>query len=110
MLDFPAMDIRILRAVFLLAGLSGCATAVPELMVPPDGISWAPDAPFRDQPKTEIPSEALAFNHFLIGHLLLGEGNFDGALKELEAAAAAKPDEAFLHFRLASFYLRRGDL
>ena len=42
--------------------------------------------------------------------LLLGEGDFDPALKEFEAAVAAKPDDAFLHFRLASLYLRKGDL
>ncbi len=41
---------------------------------------------------------------------MLGEGNFDGALKEFEAASQANPDDAFLHFRLASLYLRKGDL
>ena len=31
-------------------------------------------------------------------------------LKEFEAAVAANPNDAFLHFRLASLYLRKGDL
>ncbi len=90
--------------------LSGCTTAAPEPNLPPDGLSWSPETPFSKQPKIEIPAEAAAINYFLRGQILLGEGNFDGALKEFEAAAQASPDDAFLHFRLASLYLRKGDL
>ncbi|HSK31632.1 MAG TPA: tetratricopeptide repeat protein, partial [Candidatus Limnocylindria bacterium] len=90
--------------------LSGCAAAVPELKTPPDGFIWAPEAPFRDQPKVDIPDEAKGFSHFLKGQLLLSEGDFDGALKEFEGAAKVNPDDAFLRFRLASLYLRKGDL
>ena len=67
------------------------------------------EAPFANQPKVEIPSEAAAINHFLRGQLLLGEGDFDGALKEYESAAQANPNESFLRFRLASLHLRKGE-
>src|ERR1700752_2042294 len=104
------MSTRIFRACFLLAILSGCATTTPEIQTPPDGLSWSPVAPFRDEPKTDLPSDAFAVNHFLIGQMLLGEGDFEAALKEFEAASRLKPDDAFLRFRLASLYLRKGDL
>ena len=46
----------------------------------------------------------------MIGDLLLGEGEFDEALKEFESAAHDNPNDSFLHFRLATLYLRKGDL
>jgi Tfp pilus assembly protein PilF len=104
------MGTRSLRTAISLLILSGCAAAVPELKPPPEGLAWSPEAPFRNQRKTEISSEAQAFSHFLKGYALLGEGDFDPALKEFEAAVAAEPNDAFLHFRLASLYLRKGDL
>ena len=75
------MGTRIFRTAVLLAFLSGCATTVPEVQMPLDGISWSPEGPFRNQPKAEIPAEASAYNHFLRGHLSLGEGDFEAALK-----------------------------
>ena len=71
---------------------------------------WPTEAPFQHEKKTEIPAEAKGLSHFLIGHLLLVEGEYDKALKEFEAAAQANPDDAFLRFRLATLYLRKGDL
>jgi tetratricopeptide (TPR) repeat protein len=100
------MSIRSSRAAVLFIILSGCTAAVPEPTLPPDGLSWSPEPPFRKQDRVDIPAEAVAINHFLRAQLLLGEGNFDGALKEFESASRANPDDAFLHLRLASLYLR----
>ena len=104
------MSTRFVRGAICLLILSGCASAAPELRSPPDGFAWSPEAPFQREKKTEVPAEAKGLSHFLIGHLLLGEGEFDQALKEFEAAAQANPDDAFLRFRLATLYLRKGDL
>ena len=104
------MGARSIRTVILLSILSACTTAAPPLKTPPEGLDWSPDAPFRNQAKPDIPVEAQAFSHFLKAYMLLGEGEFEGALKELEAAAQTNPDDAFLRFRLASLYLRKGDL
>jgi tetratricopeptide (TPR) repeat protein len=104
------MGTRTIRTVFVFAMLSGCATAVPELSAPPDGLSWVPNTPFRDHAKADIPADAIAVGHFLKGQLLLGEADFDGALKEFEAAVGANSNDAFLRFRLASLYLRKGDM
>ena len=82
----------------------------PSLSAPPDGLSWVPDTPFRDHAKADIPADAIAVSHFLKGQMLLGEADFDGALKEFEAAVSVNPDDAFLRFRLASLYLRKGDM
>ena len=70
------MGTRFLRTAISLLILSGCAAAVPELKPPPEGLAWSPEAPFRNQRKTEIPSEAQAFSHFLKGYALLGDGDF----------------------------------
>jgi tetratricopeptide (TPR) repeat protein len=104
------MATRASCATVFLVILAGCTTAAREPKLPPDGLLWSPETPFRKQPKVEIPGEAAAINYFLRGQVLLGEGNFDGALKEFESAAQANPDDAFLRFRLASLYLRKGDL
>ena len=110
MLTLSLMSTRtIWRIVFLLI-LSGCASAVPEVKPPPDALVWTPEAPFARDEKIEIPSEAAGLFHFLKGQLLLGQGEFDEALKEFEAAAQANPGDSFLHFRLATLYLRKGDL
>ena len=95
--------------VFLLL-LSGCAATVPDVKSPPDALVWTPEAPFAREQKIEIPPEAAGLFHFLKGHLLLGQGEFDEALKEFEAAAKDNPNDSFLHFRLATLYLRKGDL
>src|SRR5258708_37264959 len=108
-LTLQSMGTRSLRTAISLLILSGCAAAVPELKPPPEGFAWSPEAPFRNQRKIEISSEAQAFSHFLKGYALLGEGDFDPALKEFEAAVAAAPNDGFLHFRLASPYLRQGE-
>src|SRR5918996_364145 len=110
MLTLPIMGKRSILAVIFIAVLSGCATTNPELKPPSEGIVRAPEAPFRNQPKIEVSADALAYSHFLKAHMLLGEGDFDGALKEFEAAAQAVPTDAFLRFRLATLYLRKGDL
>ena len=70
--------------------------------VAPDALVWTPEAPFARDEKIEIPSEAVGLFHFLKGQLLLGQGDFDEALKEFEAAARANPADSFLHFRLAT--------
>src|SRR6266568_6628505 len=104
------MTTGFVRSVVFLVIFSGCASAVPELKSPPEGLDWSPEAPFRHDKKTEIPAEANGLSHFLQGQLLLGEGNFEEALKEFEAAVQANPSDSFLHFRLATLYLRKGDL
>lgn len=104
------MGTRSSRTVILLLILSGCAAAVPELKPPPDSLSWIPETPLRNQPKIDIPAEAQAYSHFLKAQMLLGEGEFEAAVNELEAAAQSNPDDAFLRFRLATLYLRKGDL
>src|SRR3970040_450832 len=113
MLTLQLMATRSFRATVFLLLLCGCSTAVPEPKLPQDdlNLNLTPEAaPFRNQPKIEIPADAAVINHFLKGQLLLGEGDFDAALKEFEGASKANPDDAFLHFRLASLYLRKGDL
>ncbi|HEY1235138.1 MAG TPA: tetratricopeptide repeat protein, partial [Candidatus Binatia bacterium] len=95
----------------LLLVLAGCSTVGPGTQLPADGLSLSPEIlPFRHLPKTEIPPEATAFSHFLIANALLGEGEFDHAIKQMEAAVQAEPNDAFLHFRLASLYVKRGDM
>ena len=111
MLTLSLMSMRtVWRIVFLLI-LSGCAAStVPEAKPPPDTSAWAPEPPFARDQKIEIPAESVGLFHFLKGQLLLGQGEFDEALKEFEAAAQANPGDSFLHFRLATLYLRKGDL
>jgi len=110
MLHLALMGTRGFRTVFLLVLLSGCATAVPDHQLPPDGLIWLPEGPFSKNAKADIPDEAGAVNHFLKGQLLLIDGEFEPALKEFEAASQASPTDGFLHYRLAQLYLRRGDL
>ena len=110
MLNLPVMVTRGFRAALLLVLLSGCATAVPDHQLPPDGLVWSPEGPFSKDTKAVIPDEASAFNHFLKGQLLLIDGEFEPALKEFEAATQASPTDGFLHFRLAQLYLRRGEV
>src|SRR5512143_23013 len=88
------------RAVCLLI-LSGCATTVPDLQPPPEGLVWSPIAPFQHETKVEPPAEAKGLSHFMMGQLLLGDGDFDQALKEFETAAQDNPNDSFLRFRLA---------
>src|SRR3989442_1562743 len=110
MLTIQLMRMRSIRTVVFVAILSGCATAVPELKPVSDELVWIPEPPFRNHQKIEIPAEAQAYSHFLKAQMLLGDGEFEAALKEFEAAAQASPSEAFLRFRLAALYLRKGDL
>ena len=79
------MIIRSFWAAILLLFLSRCTSAAPEPTAP-DAFSWIPEPPFRNQRKVEIPAEAAAINYFLKGQLLLGEGKFDEAVKEFDAA------------------------
>jgi tetratricopeptide (TPR) repeat protein len=90
--------------------LSGCVSSRAAVQAPGDGLFGAPEAPFLHQQKVEVPAESKGLSHFLKGHLLLSEGNFDEALKEFESASAINPDDAFLRFRLATLYVRKGDL
>src|SRR5215470_12265093 len=104
MLTLLRMGTRFLRSTVSLLILSGCASAMPDLQPPPDGLAWTPEAPFARENKVEIPAEAKSLSHFLNGNLLLGEGDFEAALKEFEAAVQDNPGDAFLHFRLATLY------
>src|SRR5437016_10665164 len=104
------MTTGFVRSVVFLVIFSGCASAVPELKSPPEGLDWSPEAPFRHDKKTEIPAEANGLSHFLEGQLLLGEGNFEEAVKAFEAAVQANPSDGFLRFSLATLYLRKGEL
>jgi Flp pilus assembly protein TadD len=90
--------------------LSGCASAVPDVKPPPQGFTGIPEAPFARERKVVLSGEAKGLAHFMKGDLLLGEGDFDAALKEFELAVQENPRDAFLHFRLATLYLRKGDL
>ena len=90
--------------------LSGCAAAVPDSKPPPDGLNWSPAGPFSGQRKIEGSVEALGLSHYMRGSLLTSEGDFDGALKEFETAAQLNSEDGFLRYRLATLYLRRGDL
>src|SRR5918996_2173693 len=110
MLTLSLMATRFIGSVVFLLILSSCATTVPQSKSPPDAVLWKPEAPFTREQKVEIPREAIGLSHFMKGHLLLGQGEFDEALKEFEAAAEASPNDSFLHFRLATLYLRKGDL
>ena len=110
MLTLLPMLTRFVRGAICLLILAGCASAAPEFRSPSEGFSWSPEARFQREKKAEVPADAGGLSHFLIGHLLLGEGEFDQALKEFEAAAQVNPDDAFLRFRLATLYLRKGDL
>ena len=103
------MDTRFLRRTVLLLILSGCSSAVSDLKPPPDGLVWKPEAPFVRESKVEVPPEARGMYHFMKGQLLLGDGDFDAALKEFEVASQDNPNDAFLHFRLGTLYLRKGD-
>ena len=85
-----------------LALLSACAPAAPDLALPPKDLAWEPQAPFRGEKKVEIPPEAKAMGHFAKGQSLLGQGEFNQALREFEAAVQADPANAFLRFRLAT--------
>ena len=96
------MGTRGFRTAFLLVILSGCATAVPDHQLPPDGLIWSPEGPFSKDTKADIPDEARAFNHFLKGQLLLIDGEFEPALKEFEAAAQASPTDGFSAFPLGA--------
>jgi len=104
------MGTRHLRTVVALLILSGCAAAVPDSKVPPEGLAWSPTGPFSGQNKTALPADARGVAHYVIGSMLMTEGDYDGALKEFETAAQANPTDGFLHYRLATLYLRRGDL
>ena len=89
MLTLQLMGKRWIGTVIFTSILSGCATTVPELKPPAEDIVRAPEPPFRNRPKIEISADALAYGHFLKAQMLLGEGEFDAALKEFEAAQAA---------------------
>src|SRR5262245_18394514 len=110
MLTLSLMSTRSICRIVPRLILSACASAVSEVKPPPNGVVQTPSAPFAREQKIEIPSEATGLYHFLKGQLLLGQGEFAHALKEFEAAARANPDDSFLHFRLATLYLRKGDL
>ena len=85
------MGTRSSRTAVLFLILSGCTAAVPEPKLPPDGLSWLPETPFRSKDRVDIPADAVAINHFLRAQMLLGEGDFDGALKEFESALGPIP-------------------
>ena len=90
--------------------LSGCASSGAVIKAPANGLFGSPEAPFLHQQRVEIPAESKGLSHFMKGHLLLGEGRFDEALQEFESASQANPEDAFLRFRLATLYVRKGDL
>ena len=77
---------------------------------PPKELVVKPEAPFRRDQIIEIPAEAKGLAHFVKGQMLLNEGEFDLALVEFEAAAAADPSNSFLRLRLAKLYVDKGDL
>ena len=99
-----------------LALLAACSTLVSKAPVkpqePPKAVVLEPpaEAPFRREQKIEIPADAQAMAHFVKGQMLLTEGEFDPGLAEFQAAAAADPTNAFLRFRLATLFVRKGDL
>src|SRR5574341_1312612 len=97
-------------AFVFFALLSACAPLAPDLALPPKDLAWEPQAPFRSEKKVEIPAEAKALGHFAKGQSLLGQGEFNQALTEFEAAVQADPSNPFLRFRLATLYLQKGDL
>src|SRR5262245_16444493 len=102
MLTLALMGMRVIRRVVFVLILSGCAAAVPESKPAPDALVWNPEAPFAREEKTTIPPEAAGLFHFLKGNLLLGQGEFDEALGEFEAAARAKIGRASCRERVWS--------
>ncbi|HEY1270041.1 MAG TPA: tetratricopeptide repeat protein [Candidatus Binatia bacterium] len=96
--------------VVSLALLAACSSKLAKVQEAPKQVIVQPEAPFQREPKVEVPAEAAGLAHFVKGQYLLFEGDFDQALAEFAAAAAADPGNAFLRFRVASLYVRKGDL
>src|SRR4051794_5476298 len=95
--------------VVSLALIAACSPKLAKVQEAPKEVVIQPEARFNE-PHVEIPAEAAGLAHFAKGHLLVGEGDFDQALVEFQAAAAGDPANSFLRYRLATLYLRKGDL
>jgi len=96
--------------VVLTALLSACSQLAPGQKEPPTNVVRDHPPPFLRDNKVEIPEEAKALGHFFKGRNLLIQGEFAEALVEYEAAVQADPSSAYLRFRLAALYIRKGDL
>ncbi len=104
------MGFLIILAALWLALFSGCTPSVSAPKGTQGETVREQPAPFAGKEKTEVPVTAKAHAHFIQGQLYLTDGNLSGALKEYELAIRADPSNAFLRLRLATLYLRQGQL
>jgi tetratricopeptide (TPR) repeat protein len=71
-----------------------------------DVANSSPGTFSRDAEKT-----SKSLHHFMMGHIALGEEDFEGALKNFEQAdALADEPSAVIHTKMADLYLRSGQL
>lgn len=63
--------------------------------------------PARPAAQPSAPSHAEAYHSFLMGRLLEGEGDTDGALAALKRASELDPSSAEIKAELAGFYARQ---
>jgi predicted Zn-dependent protease len=61
-------------------------------------------------PAVPLPEDAAALGHFFRGEMALAQNDGETAMEAFEAAIAADPATPFLRLRLASLYVRSGQL
>src|SRR5215469_1817306 len=73
-------------------------------------VSVGGESPFGNAPAVEIPPDARAMGAFLRAEVAINEGDRDEALKGFAQAVQYDPNNAALRVRLATLYVRDGQL
>ena len=111
MLTLSLMGTRHFRTDCFAADFVRLRRRGTRIQAAPRRFIWSPEAPFaQSKPKVEIPPTPPCQSLSSRASCCSARANSSGALKEFEAAAQANPGDSFLHFRLATLYLRKGDL
>ncbi len=92
--------VLVLLAVLCAGALSSCTT-----ISGPQG-----DVVRAFGPPRKVTPMAMAYAHYLAATVHERRGDFDGALRELEAAAQSAPESPTITLRLVQVYLRRNEL
>ena len=89
-----------------MAVLTGCATQAP-VTAP---VAAVPAPPAEEAPKPWVEVDPAAYYHFIRGHQLELNRQYDRALPEYLAALKYAPDDKEILSRTASLYLKNGDV
>lgn len=91
---------RVVAILFVVVGGSGCSTLREHLL----------PATFDAGPRATLPPEARARGHFVKAEVALSRNDLARAVKEYEKAVEADPGTSMLRMRLATLYVRTGNL